>query len=327
MLDAHYPKEACLNLKRSFLFEHDKITQNSILLWGGSVQFMHLFYVIVSRLLICVIIIYLCFGFIPYSLSKLHGDYPGPKEIYSNSNNVESGHDFLLIHGASLDARVWNNVLQHNIDKSMVAISLSEHEDGVTRANQVNAGNDLITYLKTHKINKTIVGHSTASLWIADAYYKCPECFKDLKIILLAPSFGDNINHGDLQTLKSLNKISFLLPEPMLNLGNVSACEGGAIKDAYTNCKKTYTYGRLFLFNSLKYYNDLVAYSLATDTMHRLGYFLQNDYKNIVIYVSGNDHVLDHDLTIKTAQKYGIKYEVLSNLSHVGLIDDYPSWL
>lgn len=288
---------------------------------------MNLFYFIISRLLIFLIIAYLCFGLIPYSLSKLHGDYPGPKEIYSNSNNIELGHDFLLIHGASLDARVWNNVLEQNKDKSIVAISLSQHEDGVEHADPAIAGEDLVKYLKKHKINKAIIGHSTASLWIADAYHKCPECFKDLQVILLAPSFGNNINHSDLQTLKSLNKISFLLPEPMLNLGNISACEGSGIKGTYINCKKTYTYGRLFLFNSLKYYNDLVSYSLAPDTMYRLDYFLQNDYKNIAIYVSTDDHVLDPDLTIKTSQKYGIKYEVIPNLSHIGLIDDDKIWL
>jgi pimeloyl-ACP methyl ester carboxylesterase len=288
---------------------------------------MNVFGVIGCKILLVIILVYLCFGMIPLYLSKLHGDYPGSKVIYSNPQVSENGCDFLFIHGASLDARVWKKVITDNKDKSIAAISLSGHQNGVAEANPVTAGQDLVNYLKKHKVNKAIVGHSTASLWIAEAYSQCPQCFEHLHIILLAPSFGNNINPNDLKKLKLLDKMKLFLPEPMLNLGEISACAGSNLPGAYAACKKTYTYGRLFLFNSLRYYDALVNYSLEAETIHKLDYFLQNNHKNIIIYIAAQDQVLNADLTIATAKKYQIKYQVIPNLSHIGLINDYPVWL
>ena len=203
------------------------------------------------------VVLYLGVGWLPYFFCKIHGDYPGPKEIYSNSvvNKLES--DFLLIHGASLDARVWNGVLSRNPEKSIVAISLAHHESVIKDAVPKTAASDLVQYLKTHKVNKAIVGHSTASLWIAEAYNLCKECFEDIQIILLAPSFADNIKKSDLATLKAFKKMSFFLPDLMISVGSVEACEGGG-GNSYERGYKTYKYNRLFLFKSIKYYKRLV---------------------------------------------------------------------
>lgn len=263
---------------------------------------------------------------IPYYISQARGDYPGPKEIYSNYGLSTSSVDYLLIHGASLDARVWNGVLQRNSDKSMVAISLANHEDGVKYADPFIAAQDLVNYLKTHKVNKAIVGHSTASLWIAEAYSICQDCFNGVKIILLSPSFGENIMKDDLTTLNKLNKISFLLPDPMLHHGDLSSCQGGE-DGTYNECKKVYRYGRLFLFDSIKYYNNVVKYSLAHDTTAHLDYFLKDDKKNIIIYISDSDKVLDPQTTIKMVQDYNLKYKVVNNISHVMLVDQDKIWL
>lgn len=281
---------------------------------------------LILKVLICLIVLYLAMGLVPYSMSILHGDYPGPKELYSNFNLTKNtGVDYLLIHGASVDARVWSNLLKRNSDKSMVAISLSNHENGVTQANPITASTDLLNYLKTNRVNKAIITHSTGSLWIADTYNQHPEYFKHLKIILLAPSFGTNINHGDLNTLHFLNKFALILPRPMLNLGGVSSCYGNEAE--YKYCKEIYTYKRLFLFNSLKYYNNVVAYSFAARTQSNLEKFLKKDQANITMYIASNDHVLDKDKTIKTAEKYGIKYVVIPNTSHCLLADKDNLWL
>jgi hypothetical protein len=69
-----------------------------------------------------------------------------------------------------------------------------------------------------------------------------------------------------------------------------------------------------------RYYDALVNYSLEAETIHKLDYFLQNNHKNIIIYIAAQDQVLNADLTIATAKKYQIKYQVIPNLSHIGLI-------
>lgn len=271
-------------------------------------------------------LIYLGMGFIPYQISKLHGDYPGPKEIYSNNVMPTSSVDYLFVHGASLDARTWNGVLKRNSDKSMVAISLAQHNEGVKYANPYNATNDLVTYLKTHQVKRAIIGHSTASLWIAGAYSIYPDAFKDIQIILLAPSFASNIHRQDLHILRFWNSISWLVPNLMLKFGVMGSCSGDQ-KYSYAQAKSVYSYGRLFLYNSIRYYNDLVHYSFASETISSLDYFLKEDKKNIKIYISDSDKALNPDNTKKVAQNYNLTYEVVVGMSHIMLADSDEIWL
>lgn len=281
---------------------------------------------ILLLLIIILFISYVSIGFIPYQISKIHGDYPGQKEIYSNFDMSTVSVDYLLVHGASLDARAWRGVLKRNSDKSMVAISLSRHNEGVKYADPYNAAHDLVGYLKMHKVKRAIIGHSTASLWIADAYSFYPDAFKDIKVILLAPSFASNINKHDLQLLKSWNKLFWVVPDLMLKFGVVSSCSGDG-KYSYSQAKAVYSYGRLFLFNSLRYYNDLVNYSFASNTHTRLDYFLKDNKKNIMAYISDSDKALNPINTIKVVQQYSLKYEVIHDLSHIMLADSDKIWL
>lgn len=270
-------------------------------------------------------IFYLGIGFIPYQISKIYCDYPGPKEI--SSNNVLTGNvDYLLVHGAVADARVWRNILKRNSDKSMVAISLSRHQDGVKYANPYNAAADLVQYLKNHKINRAIIGHSTASLWISEAYFLYPEVFKDIQVILLAPNFGSNIYESDLHMLSKWNRLSWILPSLIVKPGNIDSCVGDK-NYSYEQAKDVYSYGRLFLFNSRRYYNDLVNYSFSKESQDNLDKFLKNNKNNITVYISHADKALDPENTIKVVQKYNLNNEILSDVSHVMLTNIDKIWL
>lgn len=277
-------------------------------------------------ILLVFVVIYILVGPLPLFLSKFHGDYPGPKQLNSNAVKPQQPVDWLLLHGASLDARVWTGVLKRNPQIPMTALSLSQHEDGVKYADPGHqAALDIIDYLRYHDIKKGVVGHSTASLWLADAYSRCPECFKGLQIILLAPSTGSNIKSSDIDVLKTLHKFSYIIPDPFLG-GAVGACQG-VDDNSYRQCKKEYLYGRLLYVNSVKYYTKLVSYSLNQDIIKNLEYFLEQDRQNITVYLAANDQVLIPAKTEEFLQQYKIPYHVIPNAAHHMLLEQDKIWL
>lgn len=285
---------------------------------------MFILYILISVLILG--LIYLSIGFIPYKISLFFCDYPGPKMIFSNHQMSTSKIDYLLVHGASLDARIWNGVLKRNKKKSMAAISLSRHNEGVMYADPTTAVTDLVEYLKNHKINKAIVGHSTAALWIAEAYSLYPDAFKEIQVILVAPSFGSNINKHDLQLLKSWNKLSWIVPKVMLKSGLMDSCQGDT-KFSYLHAKEIYSYGRIFIFNSINYYNKLVKYSFDRNTLSCLDYFLKDNKDKIMLYISSSDKALNPKVTEDIAISYKLNYKIISGYSHIMLAADDKVWL
>jgi pimeloyl-ACP methyl ester carboxylesterase len=217
----------------------------------------YVFIAIISLILLS----YASLGIFPWIISCLHHDYPGPTQL-SNIQNDKQTADWLLIHGADSDARLWIEVLKANKQISMVALSLSHHEQGVQFADPgTEAAREINNYLKKHKPRLGVIGHSTGGLWIADAYLQCPTCWTGLKVILLAPNTANNIPPQYVQLAANFNLLKLIFPNPYWDFTLVAACQGPSVNaEQYAKCKKTFLGSRLFLLRSMAYYQKLFSY-------------------------------------------------------------------
>ena len=285
--------------------------------------------VIVACLPLVVIVGYLLLSMCLWIISVLHGDYPGPKVLYSNKDRgADDAIDWLLIHGASVDARSWSNFLNRHPDAKMAAISLAGHERGVVHANpNAEAAIELAQYLSTHKVRCGIVGHSTAALWIADAYSRCPECFQGLQVILITPNFGSNIILAGFDQLlfKVIHKIAWLLAMPIWKPGKMNACIGAG-DQRYALCSRLYMYDRLYNFISLNYYHKLLTYGYSSAMQHKLRAFLDKFRENITIYATTSDLVLDPVETQALAKAHQIELHLMDNIPHHMMLDQDACW-
>ncbi len=280
-------------------------------------------FLIVAIFIICKIL---------WGASYVIGDYPGPA-ILKNVTAQKTGKiDWLLIHGASVDARVWDAFINSHCDDSLVAISLGDQQYGSAQAQPgVMAGQQLTNFLQNFAIQKGIITHSTGSLWLAQAYHQCPQCLQHLKIILLAPNAGDNalgVSSGIRSTLKWG---SIFAPDPYLNvpltfeLTPIQACEGGN-SYYYATCRSYYMCGTHMSFTSINYYRKLVKYMSDFTQQKYFIDFLKNDAKNITIYIPGDDKILQYQNIIPLAQQDGIPIVTIPNISHVGLLVLSQDW-
>src|SRR3990167_2509709 len=118
---------------------------------------MHTLKLIAMIIFVLLVLIYFSFGKLAWFLSVMHGDFPGAKEIKTKSVKPNQAIDWLFIHGASLDARVWKSILNRRETTPMVALSVGDHELGIRYSKPYKAYLDIENYLSLHQINKGII--------------------------------------------------------------------------------------------------------------------------------------------------------------------------
>lgn len=269
-------------------------------------------------ILILFALIYLSIGLIPWEISLWHHDYPGPKEL-SNFHDNHSP-DWLLVHGVNYDARLWQEILFNNPTIRMTAISLSAHEQGSRYADPGERAAEFINqYLQQHKPKCGVIGHSTGALWIADAYLKCPDCWRNLKVILLAPNTGTNVKSIYSVTSRYLSILNWLLPDPYLGFLPITGCLGTNDED-YTLCKQKTLQTRMFRLGSIPYYIKLFNYMSYSHQQHIFSQFANLDRSNIMLYLPENDQLLNTQQSISQAKELNLRYKIIPFTSHFGIL-------
>lgn len=278
-------------------------------------------------ILLAVLIIYrLVAGTVFWQISLWHGDYPGPKQL-SNMSSNHTPPDWLLIHGSDLDAREYKEVTSEYKRPTMVALSLTRHNEGLQFADPGKAAAiELVNYLKTHKPRKGIIGHSTAALWIADAYQRCPSCFNGLKIILLAPNSGSDIQSYYTFLSYFLPLFNIFVPNPYIPIAPLKSCEG-VNNEYYYKCKQYYLAGRLLRLQSIPYFQKLFRYMAETNKEHVYQHFLKADHKNIIFYLDADDRILKKEDIINLAKEFSIPYTIIPQSTHFGIIMSNKVWV
>ena len=245
----------------------------------------------------------------------MDGDYPGPKTI-GDARNAET----LLIHGATVDARVFSHLIEKN--KSLVALSIKGQEKGPQHGDPVNGHLDIIEFIEDNGQIENIVTHSTGSIWMANAYKLYPEMFADKKIVLIAPNFG-KVSPSPTEVFLLEN--SYLLPDPFLRFTGHPPFSG-VDEDHFKKSKEHYYNGKTRSFQSVKYYKALnIAMETVKDNLDNL--FL--NHNDVTLVIGSSDVLIDYDYAFSFIDKYNLKYLVIDFSSHHGLLleDIAKEWL
>ncbi len=276
-------------------------------------------------IIICVVA-YIIFGPLPWYISKYCGDYPGPF-LLNNNPGTNKGIDYLLLHGASLDARAYDTIIKEHKELNLAALSLGDQHLGPQYADPVSkASADIIKFLETNKINHGIVGHSLSAIWLSEAFKQRPDLFSFKKIILLCPMFG-NISEYLTPTMNILFKIKYIFPDPYWwRFVKIKACMGLG-EEHYEMAKKHYFAGKKFRISSLSYYENLIKYIGRKETRENILNFLQNNKNKIKIILSNHDTTIDNDEVIKIADELGLNVSFVSECTHHSILMFHNLWL
>lgn len=282
---------------------------------------------ILLLILLLLVISYLCVGRLANFLSvRYYHDYPGPKIIINGTAGENL--DWLLIHGASADARIWQNVLMAFKGKSnMAAVSLGNHEQPLRFVLPNNqSAQDLSDFMKNHNIQRGVIGHSTAALWMASSYNQHPELWKNIQnIILVAPNFGNNINAAVNKQKSVLDYLRWVIPEPYLVLKPIHGCIGS--EPHYCNrCTATYMSGRKIRLGSLSYYKKVVSYMSDQYNQQLMLEFLRVFAKRITVVIATNDNIIDNQITLDIIKQFNLNVVEIPT-SHIDVINYCPQWL
>jgi len=266
---------------------------------------------------------YLGAGPFVWKLALLRHDYPGPLELRSVSAREGLEIDWLLVHGANQDARVYQKILK-NSRLRLVAVSLSHHEEGPHRADpSLRPAEEICSFLSRTPVRRGVVGHSMAGLWIAQAYKVCPSKWEGLQVILLAPHLGEARGVWTAHLIPLLKRI---LPDPCWGFMPIRACFGVG-KEHYSQCKQDYLYGRRRRFVSAPYYEKLVAFAARPETEEAVAEFLRDKERDVVIVLAEQDLLISNRKAEEFAQRYSIRLAKLPQTSHFGVLSHYDKWL
>ncbi len=284
-------------------------------------------YIIILILLSLFIIHYVTCGILGTYISiKFYHDIPGPKAI----NAANGTTDWLCIHGASIDARLWQGFIDSSKATSKItAISIGNHEQLLNLVKpDASSGQDISAFLENTNVNHGIIAHSSGALWLASAYDQDATPWNsNWRIILLTPNFGHNVQVGNSFFKKliahvSINYLFWLLPDPAVAILHGSACTGSA---DHKKCIDTYYAGRRVRLYSWNYYRRLINYMRDINTQQHLTKFLQDFASRITIVNATNDAVIDHEKTLEVARQFNIRVIAIED-SHVGVINQPDKW-
>jgi hypothetical protein len=244
---------------------------------------------------------------IMYNYAWFHGDYPGPKSLTNVHEKQIKQVDWLLLHGASLDARMWQDIVHHCPNQRVLAVSLGRHNLGSKLAEPgLESARDIVKVLQRVEVKKGIIGHSSAAVWLANAYAECPTCFAKLQIYLLAPNFCYlQVNALDKAMLDWLPSLSWTGP-------HIQSCQHSA---NYAQCKRNYLYGRLFNVNSTHYYTKLLGLCTPMTTQH-IQQFVGELGAQVHYLLVNNDPLIDNIKLQNFLASLGQKVQTLPELSH-----------
>ncbi len=262
------------------------------------------------RLLLLLVALYLGYYLLSqglYYYAWYRGDYPQPKMISSLPFKEGQGIDWFLVHGASMSASCWKEVIQKNTEQKIVAISLGRHELGPKLADPaIGPVKDIIAFMKTNKIKKGIIGHSNAAIWLALAYKEQPQLFKGVKLYLIAPNLGSvKINLVE-------NTLYRLLPDIHWAFLPIKSCKGS--KD-FKKCELDYLGARKYRINSIGYYLRSIEYFSGDAARNAVDNLLKR-YAQIEFIIAGDDHVIDDQKLIDKLTKTGHAYKVIEGSHH-----------
>ncbi len=210
-----------------------------------------------------------------YSYAWIRGDFPGPKYL-TNQPPASKQIDWLLLHGASMDARMWQGIVNHCSNQRVLAVSLANHNLSTKLAKPgIEPSQEIIKLLKQYQIKQGIITHSSGAVWLANAYAGCPSCFKDLKIYLLVPNFGY------LQISKTERLLLDVLPSIAWEGLTIDSCVNSS---DYAQCKHDYLYGRLYYVSNLNYFKTLLNLCARPET--------QANIHQLVTQLAGQTHYI-----------------------------------
>lgn len=277
-----------------------------------------------ATLLILYAFFYIGVGPFVWKLALLRHDYPGPLELKNAAAEGAAEIDWLLIHGANQDARVYRKILEENPRPRLVAVSLSRHEEGPHRADpSLRPAEEICSFLAATPVRRGVIGHSMAGLWIAQAYKICPSEWEGLQVVLLAPHLGEAQGSWIVPLIPLLK---WILPDPCWGFMPVRAC-WGVSRGHYVRCKEDYLYGRRRRFVSAPYYKSLVDYAARPETETAVEEFLRDKGKGILIFLAEQDRLISNRKAEEVAQRYPIRLVKLPQTSHFGVLSHYDKFL
>lgn len=257
--------------------------------------------------LVLVYLGYMTLSRILYRHSWSRGDYPGPRLI-SNFSTASKQVDWLLLHGASLDARMWLKVIKSCPSQHVLAASLANHNMGSKLAEPgIEPSQDIVKLLNQYKVKQGIIGHSSAAVWLANAYAACPKCFQNLQIYLLVPNLCFmQVNEIDKVLLK-------VVPTLFWAFDNISPCTNSHDME---RCKRDFLAGRNYRIGSTKYYEKLLTLCSQLDTNHHINNFVTKLAKQIHFILADGDALIDNKALQQYLRSYHSQAMMLPHTSH-----------
>jgi|GEM_PF-2140662 len=242
-----------------------------------------------------------------YSYAWMRGDYPGPKFL-SHQPPASKQIDWLLLHGATLDARMWQKVIDNCHQQRLLAVSLAQHNLSTKLAKPgLEPSQEIVKLLKRYQVKHGIIAHSTGALWVANAYALCPECFANLQLYFLAP------NYCFLQVSATQRMFLNVLPNIAWEGNTVYACLNGK---NYQQCKDDYLYGRQYYVSNVNYYKQLLKLCNLPQTEQNIRRMQEKLGPQIHYILAAGDALIDNQRLQEFLAPYKVKLQVLEHTSH-----------
>ncbi|MDF2867376.1 MAG: hypothetical protein K0S11_846 [Gammaproteobacteria bacterium] len=242
-----------------------------------------------------------------YSYAWIRGDFPGPKYL-TNQPPASRQIDWLLLHGASLDARMWKNIVNHCPNQRILAVSLANHNLSTKLAQPGHEpSQEIIKLLKQYKVKQGIITHSSGAVWLANAYAECPRCFNNLTINLLVPNFCY------LQVSKLERLLMDILPSIAWEGLTVDSCVNSS---DYEQCKRDYLFGRRYYVSNLNYFNNLLNLCTRPETQENIHQFVTHLAGQGHYILADGDVLIDNDKLQAFLVPYHSQLTILPHTSH-----------